>query len=59
MEFSRSGLKIGMQNGLVWSEIRSGYREPGAHPDQTSQGVPLGYVSDWSLITASLKHLSL
>ena len=30
--FSRSGLKTGVENGIFWSEIGSGFGEPGGTP---------------------------
>ena len=36
--FLRPGLKMGVENGIFWSEIGSGFGD--AHPHQKFQGVP-------------------
>ena len=39
-EFLRPGLKTGVENGIVWSEIGSGFGDAGGTPPQKFQGVP-------------------
>ena len=37
---SRSALKTGLENDIFWSEIESGFGEPGGTPHQEFPGVP-------------------
>ena len=41
IDFLRPGLKTGVENGIFWSEIGSGFRVVGGTPHQKFQGVPL------------------
>ena len=45
----RSSLKTVVENYIFWSEIRSGFREPGAHPHKGFQVVSPGGISETSL----------
>ena len=45
--FQRPGLKTGVENGMFWSEIGSGFGEPGGTPQpiipRSTHTGPLGY----------------
>ena len=51
-EFSRSGLKMGVENDIFWSEVGSGFGEPGSTPPpriprSTPLLVSIDLVSRW------------
>ena len=39
-EFQSPGLKTGVENGIFWSEIGSGFGNRAAHPYQEFRGAP-------------------